>query len=154
MASQSSSGYNLFGVTYGGASGATEYSALREAIINGSPLYFSYSDAGIVSYNCSAVISNIGTSAESIIILLEDMYNMLGSIGSTSEETESGVVGCYSQQGATFIFKKSDYSVTGGANIMPDSSMSSTSQNSVQNKVVKAYIDDALGDIKTILASI
>jgi len=150
----SSSGYNLFSVTYGGATGAIEYLSLREAIINGSPLYFGYSDAGIVSYNCSAVISNIGTDDESIIILLEDMYNMLGSIGSTDGETEIGVAGCYSQQGATFIFKKSDYSVTGGANLLPDSSMSSVSQNSVQNKVVKAYIDDALGDIKTILASI
>ncbi len=35
-----------------------------------------------------------------------------------------------------------------------DATISSTSTNCVQNKVIKAYVDDKLGDIETILASI
>ena len=41
-----------------------------------------------------------------------------------------------------------------GGSITVDNKMSDTSENPVQNKVVKVYIDDVVGDIETLLRSI
>lgn len=42
----------------------------------------------------------------------------------------------------------------GGSDITVDSSMSDTSENPVQNKVVKTYIDGMIGDINIVLDTI
>lgn len=41
-----------------------------------------------------------------------------------------------------------------GSSITIDSEMSDTSENAVQNKVIKAYVDEEIGDIETALDSI
>lgn len=42
----------------------------------------------------------------------------------------------------------------GGSNITIDTAMSDTSENAVQNKVIKAYVDGLVGDIETLLSEV
>lgn len=43
---------------------------------------------------------------------------------------------------------------SGGGSIIIDTEMSDTSENAVQNKVIKAYVDGITGDIETALDNI
>lgn len=42
----------------------------------------------------------------------------------------------------------------GGGTVEVDTEMSNTSENPVQNKVIKAYVDGLVGDINTVLDTI
>ena len=41
-----------------------------------------------------------------------------------------------------------------GSDVTIDTALSDTSENAVQNKVIKAYVDNTVGDIETVLSSI
>lgn len=43
---------------------------------------------------------------------------------------------------------------TGGGDITIDTEMSDTSENAVQNKVIKNYVDYSIGDVETALDNI
>ena len=56
--------------------------------------------------------------------------------------------------GTTQYVRTGNIGISGSSSITVDSSMSSTSANPVQNKVIKAYVDSKIGDINTLLDKI
>lgn len=52
------------------------------------------------------------------------------------------------------VLGSGDITIEGGSDITLDTEMSNTSENGVQNKVIKAYVDGLVGDIETLLAEV
>lgn len=174
-------GFNLWSVTYGAmSSGSVDsqtYSDLKTALQNGDPLYIWFEaetqqgeePRKVFSHNCSAYFvdhtmdtADTSLAGEYVIIYVNDLFTLISGIGDPT--TENDWVGKYtnltqmSQQGGVFILKTLDSGTTVTVSqsyfIAPDASVSTDSENTVQNKVITSYVDTKVATINTSVSSI
>ena len=78
------------------------------------------------------------------------LLNKLNGIADSADAVSASAVLSSGTKVATITINGTDVDIYVPAASVPDSAMSSTSTNAVQNKVIKQYVDDAIGGVTQI----